>query len=394
MSDQSEIFQVIITEFIDAVRPQYVLVVAVAPFCGCLLTLLAILFAFSSPASRSLLVFKLNVIAILVALVTGILIGYINTLVLLEPFASGPTLSLSFTFAFFALCSPLFYDSILLLRVLAFYPTRSTPLRTLVKVLAVPILVKCGRLVCLSLFLHGYYVSSVENGPVTNWFRNPYVTSEWVLQVTDNMYSCGFFLYKLYIRGSAISKFGSGMLPTLTFTVLRSSDVILTVTFIRPYPSCSAMVHLIRNIFLISCANFVFPVLFNVAQIVLITADRSYLTITLLVLINGYVSVIGVLGATIWARAQSYTQEDKEGQPGTAARKRCSGCNCESTFSQTIPGLPTITSCGPYLSTHQDSLDFEKGVPEGIVVRTGTLSHIAASPRSGDIIYEDVFRAA
>ncbi|KAI6142310.1 hypothetical protein EDD17DRAFT_1497927 [Pisolithus thermaeus] len=366
MSDQSEIFQVIITEFIDAVRPQYVLVVAVAPFCGCLLTLLAILFAFSSPASRSLLVFKLNVIAILVALVTGILIGYINTLVLLEPFASGPTLSLSFTFAFFALCSPLFYDSILLLRVLAFYPTRSTPLRTLVKVLAVPILVKCGRLVCLSLFLHGYYVSSVENGPVTNWFRNPYVTSEWVLQVTDNMYSCGFFLYKLYIRGSAISKFGSG----------------------------SAMVHLIRNIFLISCANFVFPVLFNVAQIVLITADRSYLTITLLVLINGYVSVIGVLGATIWARAQSYTQEDKEGQPGTAARKRCSGCNCESTFSQTIPGLPTITSCGPYLSTHQDSLDFEKGVPEGIVVRTGTLSHIAASPRSGDIIYEDVFRAA
>ncbi|KAI6102208.1 hypothetical protein F5141DRAFT_259915 [Pisolithus sp. B1] len=365
MSDPSE-SQLIITEFIDAVRPQYVLVVAVAPFCGCLLTLLAILLAFSTPASRSLLVFKLNVVAILAALVTGILNGYINALGLLEPFASDATLSICFTFAFFTLCPPLFYDSILLLRVLTLYPIRSTPLLTLAKVLAVPILVKCGRLVCLSLFLHGYYVNYVTNGPATDWFRNPYVTSEWALQVTDNMYSCGFFLYKLYVRGSEISKFGSG----------------------------STMVYLIRNIFLVSCANFVFPVLFNIAQIISITTNRSYLTTTLLVLINGYVSVIGVLGATIWARAQSYTQEDREGQPGAAAGKRCSGCNCESTFSQTIPGLPTITSCGPYLSTHQESLDYEKGVPEGIIVRTGRLSHIAASPRSSDMIYEDVFRAA
>lgn len=365
MSESPEI-QAVITGFIDAIRPQYVLVVAVAPFCGCLLTLLAVLFAFSTPASRSLLVFKLNAIAILVALVTGILNGYINALGLLEPFASDATVSLCFTFAFFTLCSPLFYDSILLLRLLAFYPIRSTPLSTLARVLAIPVLVKCGRLVCLSLFLHGYYVSSVKYGPVTDWFRNPYVTSEWVLQVTDNMYSCGFFLYKLYIRSSEISNFGSG----------------------------STMVRLIRNIFFISCANFVFPVLFNIAQITCITIDRSYLTATLLVLINGYVSVIGVLGATIWARAQSYTQESREGQPGAGAGKRCSRCNCESTFSQSIPGLPTITSCGPYLSTHQESLDYEKGVPENVIVRTGRLSHIAASPRSGDIIYEDVFRIA
>ncbi|KAI6110182.1 hypothetical protein EDD16DRAFT_1250124 [Pisolithus croceorrhizus] len=172
MSDPSE-SQLIITEFIDAVRPQYVLVVAVAPFCGCLLTLLAILFAFSTPASRSLLVFKLNVVAILAALVTGILNGYINALGLLEPFASDATLSICFTFAFFTLCPPLFYDSILLLRVLTLYPIRSTPLLTLAKVLAIPILVKCGRLVCLSLFLHGYYVNYVTNGPATDWFRNP-----------------------------------------------------------------------------------------------------------------------------------------------------------------------------------------------------------------------------
>ncbi|KAI5990262.1 hypothetical protein EDD15DRAFT_2282344 [Pisolithus albus] len=276
MSESSEI-QNIITDFIDAIRPQYVLAVTIAPFCGCLLTLLAVLYALSTPELRSLLIFKLNVVAVLVALTTGILNGYMNSLGLLEPFASDAPVSLSFTFAFFTLCSPLFYDSILLLRLLAFYPVRSAPLFTLAKVLAVPILVKCGRFVCLSLYLHGYYVSSVKYGPVTDWFQNPYVTSEWALQVIDNMYSCGFFLYKLHVHNSKISKFRSG----------------------------STMVSLIRNIFLISCANFVFPTLFNIAQIICITMDQSYLTTTLLLLINGYVSVIGVLGATIFGRTQN-----------------------------------------------------------------------------------------
>ncbi|KAI6035707.1 hypothetical protein EDC04DRAFT_2191756 [Pisolithus marmoratus] len=329
MSESSDI-QVIITEFIDAVRPQFVLVVAIAPFCGCLLALLATLFAFSTPASRSLLVFKLNAIALLVALVTGILNGYINTAVLLEPFAPEPALSICFSFAFFALGSPLFYDSILLLRVLAFYPIRSTPLFTLTKVLAVPILVKCGRLVCLSLFLHGYYVSYATNGPATDWFRNPYVTSEWALQVIDNTYSCGFFLCKLYSRSANISKVGSG----------------------------STMIRLIRNIFFISCANFVFPVLFNIAQMICITTNRSYLSTLLLLLINGYVSVIGVLGATMWARAQSYTNQGQ--LPGVRRGEPLSEWNCTSTFSQTLPGLPTITSCGPYLSAHQETVDYEK----------------------------------
>ncbi|KIK25610.1 hypothetical protein PISMIDRAFT_96561, partial [Pisolithus microcarpus 441] len=168
---------------IDAIRPQYVLVVAVAPFCGCLLTLLAVLFAFSTPASRSLLVFKLNAIAILVALVTGILNGYINALGLLEPFASDATVSLCFTFAFFTLCSPLFYDSILLLRLLAFYPIRSTPLSTLARVLAIPVLVKCGRLVCLVRPpSYSRICRSVNAGPV--------FVSSWLLRQLCEIRAC------------------------------------------------------------------------------------------------------------------------------------------------------------------------------------------------------------
>lgn len=140
-------YQAIISAFVEYVRPQFVLVVGITPFCACLVTLLAMLFAFSTPSSRKLLVFKLNVIAICIALVTGILNGYLNALGLLEPFSPTPSLGICFTFAFLALLSPLFYDSILLQRLLAFYPIGSTPLLTVAKVLVLPICVKIGRLV-------------------------------------------------------------------------------------------------------------------------------------------------------------------------------------------------------------------------------------------------------
>lgn len=144
---QSSDYQTIISAFIEYVRPQFVLVVGITPFCACLVTLLAVLFAFSTPLSRKLLVFKLNVLAICIALVTGTLNGYLNALGVLEPFSPMPSLGICFTFAFFALLSPLFYDSILLHRLLAFYPINSTPLRTVAKVLVLPICVKVGRLV-------------------------------------------------------------------------------------------------------------------------------------------------------------------------------------------------------------------------------------------------------
>ncbi|KAL4062172.1 hypothetical protein J3A83DRAFT_4081033, partial [Scleroderma citrinum] len=269
--------------FIEYVRPQFVLVVGITPFCACLVTLLVVLFAYSTPSSRRLLVFKLNVLAICIALVTGVLNAYLNSLGVLDPFSPMPSLGICFTFAFFALLSPLFYDSILLQRLLAFYPINSTPMFTVAKVLVLPICVKLGRFVLVTLFLRSYYVGFAEFGPVADWFKNHYITAEWALQVVDNMYSSGFFLYKLHIHSSRIST-------------------------IRSYGSFR---HRIRQIFLISAANFVFPVIFNIGQIICITTDRSYLTTTMLLLVNGYVSVIGVLGATIWTsgtgRAHAHT---------------------------------------------------------------------------------------
>ncbi|KAG6331377.1 hypothetical protein ID866_7710 [Astraeus odoratus] len=355
MSQSSEI-EAIITAYVEYIRPQFVLVVGVTPFCACLVTLLVPLFAFSTPSSRRLLTFRLNVLAICIALVTGILNGYLNAQALTDPFGPTPSLSICFTFAFFALVSPLFYDSILLLRLLAFYPIGSTPLLTVAKVLVLPIAVKCGR---LSLFLHDYVVSFPISGPVANWSKNGYVTTEWALQLVDNMYTSGFFLYKLHSHGSKVSKFKFG----------------------------GSFGRRIREIFLISAANFVFPVIFNIGQIICITIDKSYLTTTMLLLINGYVSVIGVLCATIWASSsnQAHAQnvqvlhsDSEPSRPPASERAR-------APLVHPRLGVYGMADNGPYAPSE---IDCQKGGIDAV-------ADVAESPRPPRTLvpYQDVYHS-
>lgn len=105
----------------------------------------------------------------------------------------------------------------------------------------------------------------------------------------DNLYSSGFFLYKLYIQSASISP-------------LRLTLDSFTLTL----PQTSEVGRRIRQILFISTANFVFPVLFNIGQIICITVDSSFYIGTVLLLANSYVSVIGVLCATIWAAGGDY----------------------------------------------------------------------------------------
>lgn len=64
----------------------------------------------------------------------------------------------------------------------------------------------------------------------------------------------------------------------------------------------------VRRVFFISAANFVFPLFFNLAQIICITTSHSFATGTMLMLVNSYVSVIGVLCATIWSMGSEWVR--------------------------------------------------------------------------------------
>ena len=67
----------------------------------------------------------------------------------------------------------------------------------------------------------------------------------------------------------------------------------------------------IRQIFFIAAANFVFPLILNIAQLICITSSRSYSVGTMFLLTNGYVSVIGVLCATIWASGSEWVRTNR-----------------------------------------------------------------------------------
>ncbi|KAI6015609.1 hypothetical protein EDC04DRAFT_572551 [Pisolithus marmoratus] len=59
----------------------------------------------------------------------------------------------------------------------------------------------------------------------------------------------------------------------------------------------------IRQIFYISAANFVFPLMFNIVLIITVVTNQLYAISGLLLLlffINSYVAVTGVLCATVW----------------------------------------------------------------------------------------------
>ena len=145
--------EVIITAFIDAIHPSFNYVVVLTTFSSCLLTLLVVLFAFSTKESRRRLVFHLNVLAICLALILGIFSGITSGRAVLDPFhlVSKNVYIATIVFAVFP---PLFYDSILLFRLFALYPPATTPKITLLKIFAFPFCIKCARIVVIVRFLH------------------------------------------------------------------------------------------------------------------------------------------------------------------------------------------------------------------------------------------------
>ena len=56
----------------------------------------------------------------------------------------------------------------------------------------------------------------------------------------------------------------------------------------------------LRALFWIAASNFVIPVIFNIAQLVLIFHDESFVHGTYVLLVNIYVEIVSVLLATLW----------------------------------------------------------------------------------------------
>ncbi|KAI6126626.1 hypothetical protein F5141DRAFT_1247845 [Pisolithus sp. B1] len=270
----------IINEFADTILPCFDNIIAISAFSACLFTLFAILFALSTKKVRRSLAFRLNVCALCIVLTMSILAGLTNGKAIVSPFnqVSRSVFIATVVFVFFP---PLLYDSVLLIRLCVLYPVAETPPATLLKIFAFPFCVKCARAVVVIIGILEYVESgrtteALVQDETTVWFRNPYLIAELTMQNADNLYSVSLFLYNLRIRTQPI----------------RSGGVTLS--------GC------IRQAFYISVANFVFPLMFNIVLLTFVTTRHSPNTGALLVFINNYITVLGVLCATLWSSRRQW----------------------------------------------------------------------------------------
>ena len=89
------------------------------------------------------------------------------------------------------LTPPILVDSILLFRLLAFYPIQLTPRNTLLAIMTPTVLCKAARLACLIAFLVTYPVARLDGPsyaaiPQLVWCRTPWIIALFALQALDN----------------------------------------------------------------------------------------------------------------------------------------------------------------------------------------------------------------
>ncbi len=100
-------------------------------------------------------------------------------------------------------CSPLFVESILLIRLWAIYPFRTTPLRKFLAIFVPITLIKLARLASVVTYVVYLYNELKDDNQTLFWFRDMRSTRlrnytvEWFLQVVDNASVSVLFLMKL-----------------------------------------------------------------------------------------------------------------------------------------------------------------------------------------------------
>ncbi|KAI6137909.1 hypothetical protein BKA82DRAFT_4357385 [Pisolithus tinctorius] len=210
--------------FVDEIRQNFNYVLAGIACSSRLFTLLVWLLGFSSKESRRRVVFQLNVLVIVicVALTLGILVGLTSEKAIIDGY-NQVSKSVYIAAITFALYPPLLSDSILLIRLL-----RST--------LSLARLQSPQPSSWTNLSNLGLTTQALVQNQEAAWYRYPKIIAEWAMEI---------YLPKQPPCTHVIDKKVGDL----------SEDI--------------------RQILYISVANFVFPLMFNIAQIILIMADRS-----------------------------------------------------------------------------------------------------------------------
>ena len=217
-----------------AIRPSLNFILVLTPLGAVLVPLILILFFSSTPQSRRHPVFIFNILACCSGICEAAINAALETKQILYPLEPASKSLLTSVIAF-AIVSPVFIDSILLFRILAFYPLGSTPTFQLLTIFSLPVLVKSERFIAVVLYLNqfthtGGKLSNVHSisGPINLAQKSIYFDR--VVSANDRQYVS---TSNLFIRATnliSIIRYASVFFLWKIYQFRRSSDDAIFVT--------------------------------------------------------------------------------------------------------------------------------------------------------------------
>jgi len=280
-------------------------------FATLLLPLLIALISLSTPSSRRHAVFGLNIFAIGLGLLAGILHSYVMIHTILSPTDPlQPQTGIAFTMLMSF--TPFVVECILVLRLIAVFPPKQHPWWKMCLILAIPVITKVVRLVLLALFAQCYVnnvcsVASISDEIADNDIRFAvlYVKTTWFLQLIDNTYVSVIFLWQLRKQANPKHRYGA-------WTVQAR----------------------LQGLFYIALTSYLFPTLCGILELILIYAAHSLVPATCVLFFDIYVSIFGVAFATVWTTGISWIDEHSTA-PGYSPAQNLHGSRAGSQKLQT-----------------------------------------------------------
>lgn len=262
-------------------------------FSTVLLPILGMLFILSTPQSRRTPIFVLNVLAISLGVVVGVLCNHLSIKNIMSP-TSGVSATEDFLFSIIYVWMPWITEAILLLRVIVVFRSACVPVLHMFLLLVFPILFKVTRAVINILFLLKLKAVTVDTGSNTlNQFSatvsvgKGLIKMGWILELIDNGYISALFLWRLAMQAHAFD------------------DIQVTSIYSNHSSPENSFTNKLQTLFWIASTNFVFPTIFGLVQVIVLTIDKCIFVATYLDMVNLYISVISTVFATIWAATNS-----------------------------------------------------------------------------------------
>ncbi|KAE8271691.1 hypothetical protein A4X09_0g628 [Tilletia walkeri] len=306
----------------DAIRQPLIFVILYTALAAPLVPLLILLLI--SPISHRTWAYRLNVIILILGVALAACNDAAEIIGMFSPLSLNIRLLVA-TGAFNQLV-PWIADCVLLLRVAAVYPPRTVSNLVRYTLLAIPITLKIGRLVCISLFAHYFVQKGDELGPLLvlkALIPSPFMYAEAILQTVDNGFCSILFLYKLNQQQN-LRKPRKGL--------VKASSA--ESTFSR-----------IRRLFIAALSSFLLPCLMNMIILIVSPLKPYDQPVTILNAVNAYVTIYSLLFATVWVPtgdplATSLTTHG--GSHGSASqdavmRDRCTYCSSRRLSTKVNP---------------------------------------------------------